>query len=125
MTDTELKAFCLALPGAYEDYPFDDLTSQTKVTPVMRHGANKKIFALIGFHSDRWMVLLKCNPIEALLLRDTYAAVEPGYHMNKTHWNMVYLDGDVPDQEIRRQVMASYDLTLPKRKRPTKAEQSE
>lgn len=124
MTHLELKAFCLSLPGVYEDYPFDDLSATANPIPVMRHGANKKMFALIGYHHERWMVLLKCNPMEALILRDTFQSVAPGYHMNKTHWNMVFLDGDVPDVEIHRQVTNSYHLTAPKKKRAPKAAQA-
>ena len=38
----QLIDYCLTLPGAYEDYPFDDFN-----WTVMRHGYNKKTFALI------------------------------------------------------------------------------
>lgn len=126
MTRQQLMTFCLSLPGAYEDHPFDDLTTQPReedAMPVMRHRLNRKIFAILGFHKERWMVLLKCHPTEALILRDTFRDVEPGYHMNKEHWNTVYLEGDVPENEIHRQVMISYELTRPKGKRPPKIRQ--
>ena len=50
---------------------------------------------------------LKCDPLEAQALRDIFVAVKPGYHMNKTHWNTVILDGTVPATEIGRMIDAS------------------
>ena len=63
---------------------------------------------------------LKCDPDLALELRDRYEQVQPGYHMNKKHWNTVVLDGVIPEQEIRKMIDHSYDLvvqSLPKAKR--------
>jgi predicted DNA-binding protein (MmcQ/YjbR family) len=108
MTRRELIDLCLIMPQSYEDYPFDD------VTPVIRHAANKKMFALIGEMDRRLSVSLKCDPFEADLLRQTFKDVKPGYHFNKTHWNTVTLGGDVPDEEVKRQIEASYDLIRPK-----------
>jgi predicted DNA-binding protein (MmcQ/YjbR family) len=108
MTQRELIDFCLEMPQSYEDYPFDD------VTPVIRHAANKKMFALVGETDGRLTVSLKCDPFEADLLRQTFKDVNPGYHFNKTHWNTVTLDGDVPIEEVKRQIEASYDLIKPK-----------
>jgi len=57
--------------------------------------------------------------MEADFLRQAFIDVTPGYHMNKTHWNTVYIGGDVPDNELRRMIEKSYDLIKPKaRKRP-------
>ncbi|HEX8299330.1 MAG TPA: MmcQ/YjbR family DNA-binding protein, partial [Rubricoccaceae bacterium] len=55
-------------------------------------------------------VNLKSDPEEAVALRERYADVRPGYHMNKTHWNTVGLQGDVPAAEIRAMADASYAL---------------
>lgn len=113
MTQRELIDICLEMPLSYEDYPFDD------VTPVIRHKANKKMFALVGGPvtgetGERLSVSLKCDPFEADSLRRTFADVNPGYHFNKTHWNTVTLGGDVPLEEVRRQIENSYYLTKPK-----------
>jgi predicted DNA-binding protein (MmcQ/YjbR family) len=65
-------------------------------------------------------VSVKCEPELALQLRETYAAIRPGYHLNKTHWNTVTLDGSLPDRLVRDLVEDSYDLVvsaLPKRTR--------
>ncbi|GHV44014.1 hypothetical protein FACS189490_14190 [Clostridia bacterium] len=117
MTRHELIDFCLEMAQSYEDYPFDD------ITPVIRHAANKKMFALVGETDDgspagrRLSVSLKCDPFEADLLRQSFKDVNPGYHFNKTHWNTVTLGGDVPIEEVKRQIEASYDLIRPKIKR--------
>lgn len=115
MTRQELIDYCLTLPGAYEDYPFDQLPGEGATT-VMRHGSNKKSFALIMLHGNQLYLNLKCDPMEADFLRQIYEGVIPGYHMNKTHWNTIVMGMDVPEEEIRRQIDRSYDLVRPKRK---------
>ena len=57
---------------------------------------------------------LKCDPEEAMILRDLFGAVVPGYHMNKAHWNTVYLDGSIPRGEIERMIDRSYGLVVGK-----------
>lgn len=59
-----------------------------------------------------WWLNLKCDPDEALLLRDQYSSIVPGYHMNKRLWNTVILDGSVPEDEIKRMVDNSYDIVV-------------
>ena len=116
MTRQDLIDFCLTLPAAYEDYPFNEVVDENATT-VMRHKANKKSFALIMRHNGRLYINLKCDPFEAGFLRQAFEGVIPGYHMNKEHWNSVILGSDVPDEEIRRQIENSYDLIKPKIKR--------
>jgi predicted DNA-binding protein (MmcQ/YjbR family) len=63
-------------------------------------------------------VNLKCDPEEAVLHRERYPAVVPGYHMNKKHWNTVVCDDNAPSKEIKKWINDSYDLVfkgLPKR----------
>jgi predicted DNA-binding protein (MmcQ/YjbR family) len=45
-------------------------------------------------------------------LRARYAAITPGYHLNKRHWNTVELDGSVPDEELLDLIDHSYDLVV-------------
>ena len=121
MTRQELIDFCLSYPGAYEDYLFDDLTASGSAWTVMRHRGNQKGFAHIYERSGSLCVNLKCDPMEADLLRGAFRDVTPGYHMNKTHWNTVHMGGDVPEEELRRMIGNSYDLTKPKaNRRPAK-----
>jgi len=108
MNKQEVIDYCLTLPGAYEDYPFDEIWT------VMRHGSNRKSFAFIYERDGKLCVNLKCDPFKADILRQIFKDVTPGYHMNKFHWNTVAIDGDVPDQELYDMVQHSYDLTKPK-----------
>lgn len=112
----QIIEYCLTLPQTYEDYPFDEVADDNATT-VMRHGSNKKSFALIMRHKDELYLNLKCEPMEADFLRQLYQGVIPGYHMNKTHWNTVIVGLDVPDVEIKRQIEMSYDLIKPKIRR--------
>jgi predicted DNA-binding protein (MmcQ/YjbR family) len=110
MTRKELIDYCLTLPDAYEDYPFDDIIDERAWT-VMRHKANRKGFAHIYESGGKLCINLKCEPLEADFLRKVYAGVTPGYHMNKTHWNTVLLGCDVPENELMRMIANSYNLT--------------
>ena len=54
---------------------------------------------------------LKCEPNQALSLRDTYPEFDnAGYHMNKRHWNTVRLSDELDDERAREWVTHSYDL---------------
>ena len=55
---------------------------------------------------------IKCDPEKAIELRERYPSVTPGYHMNKTHWNSVVLDGSVPNKEILNWIDDSYNLVV-------------
>lgn len=73
-----------------------------------------KLFAIIADEADPLTLSLKCEPDVAVMLRNHYSAVGPGYHLNKKHWNTVTLDGSVPKKEIREWIDDSYDLVLEK-----------
>ncbi len=57
---------------------------------------------------------LKCEPVEAIELRESFAAVLPGYHMNKKYWNTVLIDGSVSDSMLQRWIEKSYQLVVAK-----------
>ena len=119
MTKQELIDFCLAFPGTYEDYPFEGQTAHSDdgTWTVMRHATNKKTFAHIYNRNGKLCINLKCDPLKADFLRGVYADLVPGWHMNKTHWNTVYVGGDVPEEEICGLISHSYDLVKPKRRK--------
>lgn len=102
----EAIAYCLTLKDAYEDYPFRDTN-----WCVIRHRANKKVFAWI-FDKDGYVwINVKCDPQWLEFWRQAFASVIPAYHLNKKHWNSIILDGSIPDDDIRRMIAESYDLT--------------
>lgn len=99
-----LRTTLLAQPGAAEDFPFgpDPL--------VLKVGG--KMFALVALNQQPLRISLKCDPTHAELLRDQYPAIEPGYYLNKRHWNTITLDGSVPHDEILALIDESYRLVV-------------
>ncbi|MFB8035764.1 MmcQ/YjbR family DNA-binding protein [Streptomyces sp. NPDC056004] len=103
MTPQQLRAFCLEFNASAEEFPFGPETSVCKVLG--------KMFALSALDARPLTVNLKCDPDEAVRLREKYDAVVPGWHMNKRHWNTVTVSG-VPDRVLRELIEDSYDLVV-------------
>lgn len=105
-----LRDYCLSKSHVEETFPFGP---ETLVFKVMG-----KIFLLTGLDQpDRFNV--KCDPEKAVSFREEYEEVQPGYHMNKTHWNTVYMNGRLSEHQLREMIDHSYDLivkSLPKSK---------
>ena len=76
-----------------------------------------KLFAILTKRQDIYRINLKCHPEEALILREIFEDVIPGYHMNKMHWNTVLLNDSIPDEEIKRMIDRSYCLVVKKLKK--------
>lgn len=115
MTRNEVFEYLLSKPFSKETYPFDDVTAVFKV--------GGKMFALISAHeADRLSVNLKNKPDENILMRQIYDEVIPGYHMNKTHWNTVYLDGKLEDSVVYKMIDDSYDIVFKKLTKKVKLE---
>ena len=106
MNSGELRDQCLVFTGAEETFPFGPATSVFKVAG--------KMFALSQLDAESLRVSLKCEPQLAEALRAAHAAVIPGYHLNKRHWNTVILDGSIADDAIRDMIEDSYDLVVSK-----------
>jgi predicted DNA-binding protein (MmcQ/YjbR family) len=96
-----LRDYCISKKGVTESLPFGDDTLVFKKTG--------KIFVLANLDGDL-SINIKCDPAFALELREKYASVIPGYHMNKKHWNTVMVDGTISDKEILEWIDNSYDL---------------
>ena len=112
LTREEAIAFCMELPGAYEDYPFDDPNWTVMRRRDTRHG-----FCWIYERNDRICLNLKNAPDWGELRRRVYPSVQPAYHMNKEHWSTVILDGSVPEEEIQAMIKESYVLCGKKSKK--------
>ena len=111
----ELREYCISKKAVTEHFPFDDVTLVFKVM--------NKMFALVGL--ERWergeeSINLKCDADKAQELRAEYEGVNPGFHMNKKHWNTVTINtSDVSDDLVKELINHSYDLivkSLPKQK---------
>ena len=118
MNIEELRDFCISKKGVTEHFPFDEVTLVFKVM--------NKMFALSGL--DDWekgvqKINLKCNPENAIALREEYDGINPGWHMNKVHWNTVTLNNsDVSDDLVRELIDHSYDLVVASLPKKTKKE---
>jgi predicted DNA-binding protein (MmcQ/YjbR family) len=106
MRPAVLRQACLSVPRSVETFPFGPETSVFKVAG--------KMFALSQLSQCPPRVSLKCEPTLAEQLREAHAAVLPGYHLNKRHWNTVIVDGSLPDDAIRDMIEDSYDLVVSK-----------
>ena len=105
MNTKDLAEYCFGKLGATMDHPFGPELD------VYRVGG--KIFALLYEQEDGIAnIRLKCDPALADLLRQKHAAVTPGYHMNKLHWNSVHCDGSIDDDEIYGYIDHSHDLIM-------------
>ena len=100
----DFHEYCVQKAGVEESFPFGPETLVFKV--------GGKIFALTALDGGSFRVNLKCDPVRAQELRSTYPEIAPGYHMNKTHWNTVDFEGELPESLLRELIDHSYDLVL-------------
>ena len=99
--------FCLSQKAVTEHFPFDEDTLVFKV--------GGKMFALTSlkeWENENASINLKCDPERANELRATYEAINPGWHMSKTHWNTIHFNSDVSDKMICDLIHHSYDLVF-------------
>ena len=80
------------------------------------------MFAIVGLEADPLKISLKADPEDAIIQRNMYEAVQPGYHLNKEHWNTVILDDSIPDKLLKQMIDESYQLIYKKLSRKVKLE---
>jgi predicted DNA-binding protein (MmcQ/YjbR family) len=105
MNIESVREYCLSLPHATEDFPFDETTLAFRI--------GGRIFAMIDLERTEWFVL-KCNPDMAIELREKYAEISPAWHMNKRHWNQINLFGYLSEELICSLIRHSYSLVVQK-----------
>ena len=110
---SKVKQLLIAKPETAIEFPFDNSTKVYKV--------KNKMFALLGKGKgpikvnnqvEALWLNLKCDPDEAIMLRDIFPSIIAGYHMNKRHWNTVILDESIPIGEIERMIDNSFELVV-------------
>lgn len=94
----------LKFPETTEEQPFRPSVDVYKVAG--------KMFAILSPEESPAQISLKCDPALALELRAEYAAVIPGYHLNKAHWNTIILDGSIRDRDLRKMIAHSYECVV-------------
>lgn len=107
----KVREYCLKKKEVTESLPFDE---DTPVYKVMG-----KMFCLSNLNPPL-SINLKCDPEKAVELREKYDDVQPGYHMNKVHWNTIFLSTNIPDQLICEWIDDSYNLIVSKLPRTDK-----
>lgn len=105
MDKKAIETYCLTLPGSTHDYQKD--------WEADRFFVGEKMYAMIGGDSKgKEIMTLKCDPYRSEELRGNYEGVIPGYHMNKTHWNSIYFDSNMPRELVENLIVHSYTLVL-------------
>jgi predicted DNA-binding protein (MmcQ/YjbR family) len=105
-----LREYCLKKFAVEEGFPFGETTLVFKV--------KGKMFLLAGLENPVLQFNVKCDPEKAIEWREQFAAVQPGYHMNKKLWNTVVVDGSISNKILREMIDDSYLLvvkSLPKK----------
>lgn len=98
----DVEEYLLSMPNARLDYPFGEGVAVYKV--------GDKMFALVKEGGSPVQLSLKCDPQLAVLLREKYESILPGYHLNKKHWNTLLLTGQLEWNEVQDLIRHSYNL---------------
>ncbi len=108
MNIEDFRNYCMSKKEVTEHFPFDDDVLVFKVC--------NKMFALASlkqWEEGQGFINLKCDPNYAEELREAYSVVKPGYHMNKKHWNSVYIhEGELSLDLVMQLIDHSYNLVL-------------
>jgi predicted DNA-binding protein (MmcQ/YjbR family) len=104
----QLRDYALSKPGVEETMPFGPDTLVFKI--------NGKAFLLVSLESHPLQYNVKCDPDEAIELREQHACIIPGYHMNKKHWNTILVDGTLPLKQLQLFIDHSFELVKGQKK---------
>jgi predicted DNA-binding protein (MmcQ/YjbR family) len=98
-----MDEYCLTKKGVSRDYQPD--------WEATRYFVGSKLFALVGGDKfEKPIISVKLDPIFGQLLRDQYADIVPGYHLNKIHWVSLYIGGTVPNNVLRDMLDHAYQI---------------
>ena len=105
MNIDDYRSYCLAKEAVSEEFPFDDKTLVYKVAG--------KMFALTDVFDFEY-INVKCDPEKAIELRAAYPGIRSAWHMNKKHWNSIYLHEGLAHEQIYAWIDHSYDMVVAK-----------
>ncbi|MCD8336100.1 MAG: MmcQ/YjbR family DNA-binding protein [Lachnospiraceae bacterium] len=107
--------------GTAPEYPWARYPSYA----VLRHQDNEKWYGIVmdvskdklGLQGTDVVDILdvKCDPVMIDMLRQSTGFL-PGYHINKTNWLSILLDGTVSDEQILDLLDLSFQMTAKKKK---------
>jgi predicted DNA-binding protein (MmcQ/YjbR family) len=101
------------LPAVTHTFPFGPEHNVFKVVG--------KIFLLASTLAGKPIVTLKCEPEYSQALRQEFATITPGYHLNKKHWITITTGPGVTEELVEELMLNAYLLVaenLPKAKQP-------
>lgn len=105
MNIEDFRNYCLDKKGVSESFPFDETTLVFKVLD--------KMFALTDTENE-FSINLKCEPEKAIMLREQFSDVKPGFHMNKKHWNTITITNNISNSLLIEWIDDSYNLIVSK-----------
>lgn len=108
MDHKTVENYILGLPNTFLDYPFGEDVAVYKVG----NQQDSKMFALISEGKQPVRLSLKCDPKLSKVLRERYAEIMPGYHLNKKHWNTLVLSGQLEWEQVQDLIRHSYHLVV-------------
>jgi len=100
----DIKKFCSTKKGVSEKFPFDEKTLVIYV--------GSKMFLLTNIKATVLTISLKCDPMMSNDLRQDYKSIQPGYHLNKKHWNTITLGEELSEDQIKFFIDMSYNLVI-------------
>ncbi len=106
MNIEELREYCLSLKNATEDMPFEDEYLMFRVF--------NKWFAVIPLNDPELNISVKCDPEQAVDLRERYHCVEAAWHFNKKYWNSITLNSDMDDETVKQWIRHSVEEVVKK-----------
>lgn len=104
----QLRDYALTKTGVEESMPFGPDTLVFKI--------NGKAFLFVSLESHPLQYNVKCDPEEAIELREQHACIIPGYHMNKKHWNTIIVDGTLSLKQLQLFIDHSFELVKGQKK---------
>ena len=105
MTRKEALEYGLSFPDTYQQAPFHDENWQ-----LVRVKGSKKAFLWTYERNGYLNLNVKTDPEWRDYWRSAFPSVSPGWHQNKDHWNTIFLDGNIPDEAVRKMIAESYEL---------------
>lgn len=118
MNEKSAEIYLLSKPESSYAFPFGEdckvFKVKNKMFATLAHGSIAKSVKIAEESKTFYWMNLKCDPEEAIMLRDIFSSIIPAYHMNKTQWNTVILDGSIPQGEVERMIDNSFKLVVSK-----------
>lgn len=107
MNVEDIRTYCLTLPGVTEDSPYGP--------DMVVFRIEGKIFLHLPLEYDHPRMAVKLPPDYAVELRDKYTdAITPSWHLNKTHWSDILIEGHFDDEQLQQWIDQSYQLVFDK-----------